>query len=268
MYNRKEHYKIEKNLAKILKKAPRKKRLTAYTETYDELFRKIPDHPQLTGAEQNIVDKEYESKKNFISRFFSKDINFIEFGAGDGSFCNFISDKFNHLYSVDCSEYLNSKSESKANVEKIVRDCASPLQLSRPIGVAFSSHFLEHLHPKDSILHLKNVYNLLEARGVYLILVPNKCGGPHDISREYDDFATCFHLNECTSFELIASLKEAGFSRVKLYVCASYKTIRVPISLVTMLENMILKISPKLRRWVMGTFLFRPLNQLRLIAYK
>lgn len=268
MYNKDEHYQVEKKLANDLKNAPRDQRLMLYTKVYDAMFEKVPCHPQLMQDDDAGVFRENVSKKAFVSKFFDKNKNFIEFGAGDGSFSNFVSGEFKNVYAVDCSDVLNKVYELRNNVKRIVQDCSDVLCLDEPVAVAFSANLLEHLHPEDCVLHVKNVYDKLENGGVYLALVPNKCGGPNDVSRDYDDFATCFHLNECTSSEVIKLFFEAGFKKVQLYLCVSYKTVRVPAFVANAVERLLLKLPHPLRKRFMKTAMLRPLNQLRLIAFK
>ena len=43
-----EHYQIEKALAARLRSASKDERRRLYNAVYDELFRALPDHPQLT----------------------------------------------------------------------------------------------------------------------------------------------------------------------------------------------------------------------------
>ena len=42
------HYRVEVELAGRLRAAPRAERLGLYGAVYDELFRRVPTHPQLT----------------------------------------------------------------------------------------------------------------------------------------------------------------------------------------------------------------------------
>ena len=53
-----EHYEIEKKLASQLRDATREERRSLYSSLYDELFRRVPSHPQLTdkaGPSQRLV---------------------------------------------------------------------------------------------------------------------------------------------------------------------------------------------------------------------
>jgi hypothetical protein len=43
-----QHYEIEKELATRLRNSSRGERAAMYTQVYDELFRRVPKHPQWT----------------------------------------------------------------------------------------------------------------------------------------------------------------------------------------------------------------------------
>ena len=80
-----EHYTLERKLAGRLRSAPPDQRSKIYGEVYDELFRSIPDHPQLSikPAQRN---RQVLAKLRFVSRFLSKDSCLMEIGAGDCAF--------------------------------------------------------------------------------------------------------------------------------------------------------------------------------------
>jgi len=44
----KEHYEIEKELAEGLRNSTKEQRRKLYSSVYDELFERVPQHPQLT----------------------------------------------------------------------------------------------------------------------------------------------------------------------------------------------------------------------------
>ncbi|MGH8742201.1 MAG: hypothetical protein ACREUN_14875, partial [Burkholderiales bacterium] len=47
-----EHYVTERELADRLRSAPREARIGLYPQVYDELFRRLPNHPQLKARFQ------------------------------------------------------------------------------------------------------------------------------------------------------------------------------------------------------------------------
>ncbi len=44
------HYEMDRHLASKLREADKSERRQLYTTVYDELFRSVPDHPQITAA--------------------------------------------------------------------------------------------------------------------------------------------------------------------------------------------------------------------------
>src|SRR6185312_3768679 len=79
-----QHYLIEKKLAERLKAASRESRASLYTEVYDELFAKVPDHPQ-TVKRATVAERaaKIESELGFLRRYMNAETNFLEIGAGD-----------------------------------------------------------------------------------------------------------------------------------------------------------------------------------------
>ena len=268
MYDKKAHYLIEKDLAAALRRASRQERRTLYTKVYDALFASVPEHPQLVSPDEDGDRRENRSRLKLLEPYAGKDKICSEFGAGDGSFCNLIAVLFRKVYAVDCSRILDEKNPLEQNVERVVCDCSDREGLPDAVDVACSANLLEHLHPEDFQSHLVNVFHMLRNGGVYYILVPNKCGGPNDISRDFDEVATCFHLNECTVTEMVDHLARAGFRNNLVYLCASYRSVRVPLWLVRPVEKMLMRLPAKLRKALMRTRFLRPLNQIRILAFK
>ena len=77
-----EHYAIERELAARLRAAPANERARVYGEVYDELFRRVPDHPQL-AIDPAQRDREVSKKLHFVSRFLDHRSCLMEIGAGD-----------------------------------------------------------------------------------------------------------------------------------------------------------------------------------------
>ena len=78
-----EQYQVEKDLAARLRNAPRQERRKLYSSAYDELFRRIPHHRQLTrklSAEQ--IAKHVSLQLRLLGRFLKPDTCFLEIGAG------------------------------------------------------------------------------------------------------------------------------------------------------------------------------------------
>ena len=74
--------------------APRGERLRLYGPLYDELFRRVPNHPQLTRkvseAERRAAS---DDKFSLLARFIDQDTVFLEIGAGDCAFTLAVADR-------------------------------------------------------------------------------------------------------------------------------------------------------------------------------
>ena len=64
----KEHYEIEKELANILRESTREERKYLYSSLYDEMFRRVHLHPQLTAKKEDIDNnKQVVSQMSFLN---------------------------------------------------------------------------------------------------------------------------------------------------------------------------------------------------------
>ena len=68
------------------------------------------------------------------------------------------------------------------------------------VTLAYSNQLMEHLHPDDALVQLRNIVRALAPGGLY-VRHPNRLTGPHDISMYFDRVATGFHLKEYTATE-------------------------------------------------------------------
>ena len=241
------HYEIERELADRLRAAPRDERGAAYAAVYDELFRRVPDHPQLVpepGHEEWWVG----GQMKLLDRLHHPGETFLEVGAGDCALSIAMARRASHVYAVDVSQEIVAKDALPGNVELILSDgCSIPVP-EGSVDVAYSNQLMEHLHPDDAYEQLENLARALRPGGRYVCVTPHRYSGPHDISRHFDDEATGFHLREYTTTELSDLLHRAGFSSVRSIVTVHghSRTIseRVPRAIEARLE----KLSPERRR--------------------
>lgn len=79
-----EHYNIEKKLADKLRYASKQDRICMYSSVYNDLFRLIHDHPQLT-VKYSIEERKLRvySIIRLLKRFLKTNKTFLEIGAGD-----------------------------------------------------------------------------------------------------------------------------------------------------------------------------------------
>src|SRR5262252_5728226 len=79
-------YHVEVELASRLRNAPRAERLGMYGSVYDELYRRVPTHSQLTRKVSEAERRAAVADRiALLQRFIRPDTVFLEVGAGDGS---------------------------------------------------------------------------------------------------------------------------------------------------------------------------------------
>jgi len=231
-----EHYTIEKQLADRLRAAPADQRTRVYGEVYNELFRRIPDHPQLSidSAERNC---QVLAKLRFVSRFINKESCLMEIGASDCAFSINAAPLIRRGIVVDVSKVIVSAAAEAANLEVVISDGVSLPVEPGSVDVAYSDQLMEHLHPDDAWAQLVNVAKAVRPGGVYICITPNRVYGPHDVSRGFDEVATGLHLREYSGREIRKLFLNAGFGRVDFYAGCRGHYVRVPVQLALAAES-------------------------------
>ena len=257
---RREHYVIEKELAQRLRIASPDERRYLYTQIYDELFRRVPHHPQLIHKQSpQIIHKTVAEQLHILQPYLSPSSTVLEIGCGDCTLARALAPQVRALYAIDVSPVIMHQSEPLPdNVVRIVSDgCTLPLR-AETITIAVSNQLIEHLHPDDAEAQLHALYRVLTPGGRYICMTPNRLSGPYDISRYFDRVATGLHLKEYTAFELADLFTAAGFSRLRLIIGAS-RNIRfhLPVAPVRLLERFLLQLPqgitlPLARRMPLG----------------
>jgi SAM-dependent methyltransferase len=232
-----EHYEIERELARRLRNSSRHERQYLYSLLYDELYQRVPYHSQLTRKSlPHETAAAVSEQMKFIKPFLDKEGAFLEIGSGDCSLSLEVSRFAKDVYAVDVSAEITRDLIFPKNFHLIISDGCNISVPKASIDVAFSDHLMEHVHPEDAIEQLKNIYNSLTAGGVYICITPNRLSGPHDISRYFDSVATGFHLKEYTTLELSKLFSRVGFSRLKVIVGAKGNYVRLPTFLMVLFE--------------------------------
>lgn len=240
------HYVIERKLADRLRAAPADQRATVYGDVYDELFRSVPDHPQLS-VDPRERERHVLGKLRFVSRFLTKDSCLMEIGAGDCLFSINAAPHIRRGVVVDVSEVIVSAAEKVANLDIVITDGVSLPVEPGSVDVAYSDQLMEHLHPDDAAAQLLNVVRAVRPGGVYVCITPNRVFGPHDVSRAFDEVATGFHLREYTAREIRPLFLEAGFRRVDFYAGGRGHYMRIPAALAVLAESIFERIPKAVR---------------------
>lgn len=262
-----EHYKIERELADRLRNSAKEDRGKLYTEIYNELYRRVPDHPQITQkaclkAQHRVI----ASQLRLLSGFLKRETVFLEIGPGDCQLSFEIAKRVKKVYAIDISEEITKGSQRPKDFELILSSDINMDIFNQNIHVAYSNQVMEHIHPNDALGQLQGIYKALIPGGVYICVTPHRFTGPHDISAYFDHIATGLHLKEYTNRELYDLFKTAGFSKTWSCLNLRFAYIRVPIYIVIALEQLLGALPYGLKKMISRTLLFRSILGIRIIA--
>jgi SAM-dependent methyltransferase len=264
-----EHYEIEGELADRLRAAPRERRLELYGSVYDELFRRVPLHPQLTKKQDPATFRwSIERQVAILRPFLRPEATFLEIGAGDCALSAAIAPRVRQVYAVDVSAEIMQGLALPANVETRVSDGITIPVPDAGVDVAFSNQVMEHLHPDDALEQLGRIHSALGPAGVYVCVTPNRLTGPHDISMYFDERATGFHLREYSFGELRRIFLEVGFSRVRALVGGRGRYAGAPPAVVEALESALTRFSAPTRRVLARRLLVSGILGIRVVGIK
>ena len=263
------HYIVEKELAKRLKDADSEERKGLYKTVYDELYKRVACHPQITRKIDAKAQKlSICSKMKFLSGFLNQDSVFLEIGPGDCQLSFEAARYVKKVYAVDVSESITKNIQRPSNFELIISNGIDIPVHAGAVSIAYSNQLMEHVHPDDAKDMLQGIYNALAPGGVYICFTPHRFSGPHDISKYFDSIATGLHIKEYTNEELSRMFRSVGFSKIRPYVNLKIVYIWIPISLVIMLEKLLNLFSHGARKKIAGSLLFRGILGIRLTAKK
>jgi SAM-dependent methyltransferase len=190
-----EHYEVERQLADRLRNATREQRRTLYGPVYDELYQRVPHHPQLTRkSSPELTQAGLVPQLRLLRPYLKPDSVVLEIGPGDCALSIALAKRVRQVYALDVSEKITEQLSAPANFKLILSDGTSVPLPAGSVDVAYSNQLMEHLHPDDAREQLEGIWRALRPGGVYICITPNRVSGPHDISSHFDSIATGFHL--------------------------------------------------------------------------
>lgn len=245
----KQHYEIEKRLARRLMAANRGERRTLYPSVYAELLQSVPLHPQHTRkADPRQAEEEAADKLRLLERFLMPTTRFLEIGAGNCCLSLRLAERVAKVFALEVNELVFRNVTPSKSLELLISDgCSVPVPPGS-IDVAYSYQVMEHVHPEDAHEQLRNIHTALKPGGLYVCVTPNRAAGPHDISQFFDPVATGFHLKEYTWRELSRLFRAVGFSRVDGYAGFKQRYFKMPLRLLYLLEAMLFLLPNSMRR--------------------
>lgn len=244
-----QHYVVERELADRLRNAPEESRGQLYAECYDELFRRVPDHPQLQRKADPAEQREaVDIRARLVTHLLPPEGVFLEVGPGDCSLAIRMCERAKDVYAVDVSAEITGRLSPPSNFHLLLSGGTDLPVPDNSVDVAFSYQLIEHLHPDDAQQHLLEVCRTLRPGGVYLCVTPNRLNGPHDISKYFDDVARGFHMREYTNGELGRLFGSAGFRRADPVITLGGTLVVVPLPLLRAVEGVLMLLPSRIRR--------------------
>ncbi len=260
---------IERELAARLRTADRDERRRSYSVLYDELFRRVSDHPLLTRkADAESLRIGVAERLRLLGPYLRSDANYLEIGPGDCTLAIAVACRVKNVYAVDVSEEIAAGVHLPKNTILVISDGSSIPVLEGSIDVAYSDQLMEHLHPDDAAEQLRNIYRALAPGGVYICITPNRLSGPHDVSRHFDEVATGFHLKEYTVRELSEIFRATGFRRLRVLAGARGFHVSCPTILIEFVESLLANLPGRLGRILGRGLPLRGVLGIKLVAIK
>ncbi len=209
------HYELEKELTAQIMNAEVEDRACVTLQAYDTLFKKITWHSGHLETEESR--KANRQKYAPFIRMIGQNKVVVEIGCGNGDQIRAIAPHNLQCYGVDISEViLEQQTHMPDNVKLLISDASNLSEFEdSSVDVVFSNQLIEHLYPTDVEKHFEEISRVLKPGGKYVFSTPSRLCGPHDISRYFDDVATCFHLKEYTNTELLSVMRVAGFKKFR-----------------------------------------------------
>jgi SAM-dependent methyltransferase len=263
-----QHYEVEKELADRLRHATREQRRSLYGLVYDELYQRVPQHPQLTRkASPELSRAGLVPQLRLLRRYLHPETVVLEIGPGDCALSFALAEQVRQVYGLDVSETITQRVSLPSNFKLILSDGTSVPLPPESVDVAYSNQLMEHLHPDDALEQLEGIWRALRPGGVYICITPNGLSGPHDISAHFDSVATGFHLKEYTVAELSRLFRKVGFRKVQTLIGRQGVCIPAPVAPVVGGEA-ILRLLPPGPRRALGRTVGRAFLGIRLVGTK
>jgi len=209
-----QHYEVEKELANRLRRSKRSERATMYSQVYDELFQRVPNHPQWTKRGTERRETVLAGQLRLLQPFLTTETAFLEVGAGDCALTLAVAPLVRKAYALEVTEELTRGLPPTENFQLLLYNGIDVPLPDHSIDLAYSFQLIEHIHPDDVFDQLRELYRVLKPGGIYYCITPNRLSGPHDISRCFDRQASGLHLKEYSIHDLVKLYRQIGFGKV------------------------------------------------------
>jgi len=261
------HYRIERELADRLRRSSRAERRRLYPVLYDELFRRVPWHPQ-SQRKPGDQARRVSAQMSLLDRFLAPDTVFLELGAGDCALARAAAGRCRFAHAVDVSAVITAGEPPPPNFALHLTDGIALDVADGSIDLAYSNQMIEHLHPDDAADQLAGIHRALARGGRYVCLTPNPHNGPHDVSGAFGRVATGLHLKEYSRREIAGMFRRAGFTRTLCFAGVKRRWVPVPLALVAACEAVLGTLPASAARMLAGRLPLRILLDAPMVAVK
>lgn len=239
-------YETEKSLALRVRTADTEKRAATYHDLYEELFRQLPDHPQMV-EDRARRQRRGQERLRLAARFGPPDARILQISTGDCAFALEASSRYQRVAVLDCFDEIAAfegsgwEATKPSNLEVVHAAVPRIPCDEQSFDVVFSDQVVQALHPDDAELHFAEVRRVLVPGGKYVFITPNRASGPHDISVFFDEDATGANLREYTADEVASKLYAAGFKAIHFYLGGHGRYVEVPRGVLSLVESFFLR---------------------------
>ncbi len=264
------HYDIEVELANRLRSATTTERESLYTVLYNELFRRVPDHPQNIRKKDSRDQQRVTNRQlKFLKHFLHREAVYVEIGAGDCHLAMQVARSVKQVYAIDVSDFMAAAPLSLENFSFVISDGTSIEVPAESATLAYSHQLMEHLHPEDAVKQLEEIHRALTSGGEYVCITPHRFSGPQDISQYFEVEAKGFHLREYTYGELRKLFRAAGFSSTSAWVGIRGRYFKMPEMLFRGFEALLAPWPKRLRRrWTRSILLRSFFTHIQIVGRK
>ncbi len=205
-----DHWVLEKQLTQRILASDPEDRWKVTEDCYTELYERLSWHRELPRSPKKARDF-----SDWFAIVGDEPLDVYEIGSGEGELIKGLADRGHRCRATEITTERGSRHDPD---EKISWGTSDGVHLDRfeqaaSFDLVISNQVIEHLHPDDLDAHLRSARALLRPGGRYIMSVPHRLTGPHDVSEVFGRLdAEAMHLREYTWAELSKGMQAAGFA--------------------------------------------------------
>lgn len=205
------HWDLETSLARQIIESSPQTRWQVTERAYSELYEELEWHNDCWG------DLEPRDWADWLLVAGSEPLDIYEVGSGQGQLLRTLARSGHRCRGTDITSERGERYDPDGLISWGLTDGVhlNRYEPESSFDMVISHQVIEHLHPEDLATHLSSASSLLRPGGRYVMSVPHRLTGPHDVSEVFGLLdAEAMHLREYTWSELRRAARDAGFGQV------------------------------------------------------